>query len=237
MHAVAGLLKLWFRELTSPVLTSEMQHSFLELTELPERELKVVQLKKLVARLPRANYTLLRALMGHLIRVVQNQSVNKMTVRNVGIVFAPTLSLPAGVFTLLMSEYSNVFKWDGLPDDEVDRSRFGNDELIESESHQNSNVPENKNEDDNSTVGDMQPRKRTKQIDKSRRVQIGQSTYGEYDDLKIEAMTEEAKIPVPPSQVERPQSVRRPKSSKKSDALEENVYSSQEEEEVVVVFD
>lgn len=59
--------------------------------------------------LPLANYTLLRTLIAHLIHIVHNADINKMTLRNVGIVFAPTLSIPSGIFTLFMSEFEYIF--------------------------------------------------------------------------------------------------------------------------------
>lgn len=59
--------------------------------------------------LPEANYTLLRALTAHLIEIVANADVNKMTARNVGIVFSPTLGIPAAVFALLMSDFDKIF--------------------------------------------------------------------------------------------------------------------------------
>jgi RalA-binding protein 1 len=69
----------------------------------------VEELTQLVARLPLANYSLLRALTAHLILIVQNAGVNKMTMRNVGIVFSPTLGIPAGVFSLMLGEFKRVF--------------------------------------------------------------------------------------------------------------------------------
>jgi hypothetical protein len=48
-------------------------------------------------------------LTAHLIRVVQNSDVNKMTMRNVGIVFSPTLGIPAGIFNLFLSEFDYIF--------------------------------------------------------------------------------------------------------------------------------
>jgi RalA-binding protein 1 len=39
-----------------------------------------------------------------------------MTVRNVGIVFSPTLGIPAGVFSLMLSEYPRVFGIDEAGD-------------------------------------------------------------------------------------------------------------------------
>lgn len=73
---------------------------------------RIKELSRLIAALPLANYSLLRALTAHLILIVQNCSVNKMTMRNVGIVFSPTLGIPAGVFSLMMGEFNRVFNVD-----------------------------------------------------------------------------------------------------------------------------
>lgn len=35
-----------------------------------------------------------------------------MTMRNVGIVFSPTLGIPAGVFSLMLGEFNRVFNVD-----------------------------------------------------------------------------------------------------------------------------
>lgn len=178
MHAVSGLLKLWFRELASPVLTSEMLQHFLGITENhQDRESRIAELKRLLSHLPRANYTLMRVLIGHLIHIVQNQAVNKMTSRNVGIVFAPTLSIPSGVFTLMMSEYNAVFIWDGLPDSEVEREQYklSGPPLVSASGN------ESHDEDHVDTLG--QPRRRPKQ-DKGRRIELSHSIIGgEFDGI------------------------------------------------------
>ncbi|KAG0204588.1 hypothetical protein BGX28_003527 [Mortierella sp. GBA30] len=109
IHAVAGLLKLFLRDLPSSVLTRELHKDFLQVIELTDRSDRVDELTRLVATLPEANYTLLRALTAHLIEIVDNADVNKMTARNVGIVFSPTLGIPAGVFALLMSDFDQIF--------------------------------------------------------------------------------------------------------------------------------
>ncbi|KAI8817111.1 uncharacterized protein EV422DRAFT_500334, partial [Fimicolochytrium jonesii] len=109
VHAVAGLLKLYLRELPSPVLTKELQRSFLHVMDLADREERIFELARLVALLPIPNYTLLKILMAHLVRVVRRADINKMNIRNVGIVFSPTVGVPAGVFTLMMAEYASVF--------------------------------------------------------------------------------------------------------------------------------
>ena len=74
---------------------------------------RIAELSQLIASLPIANYSLLRALTAHLILIVQNAHVNKMTMRNVGIVFSPTLGIPAGVFSLMLGEFTRVFNVDG----------------------------------------------------------------------------------------------------------------------------
>ena len=74
---------------------------------------RVRELQLLISKLPLANYSLLRALTAHLIRIVQNAAVNKMTMRNVGIVFSPTLGIPAGVFSLMLGEFNRVFNVNG----------------------------------------------------------------------------------------------------------------------------
>jgi len=75
---------------------------------------RIKELSSLISQLPLANYSLLRALTAHLILIVQNSNVNKMTMRNVGIVFSPTLGIPAGVFSLMLGEFNRVFNVDEL---------------------------------------------------------------------------------------------------------------------------
>jgi RalA-binding protein 1 len=73
---------------------------------------RVNELAHLVSQLPVANYSLLRAMITHLILIVQNSAVNKMTMRNVGIVFSPTLGIPAGILSLMLGEFDRVFNVD-----------------------------------------------------------------------------------------------------------------------------
>jgi len=63
-------------------------------------------------------------LTAHLISVVQNANVNKMTMRNVGIVFSPTLGIPAGVFSLMLAEFNRVFN----VNDDANEARLAADE-------------------------------------------------------------------------------------------------------------
>ena len=109
IHAVASLLKLYLRELPTTILTRELHLEFLAVTELHDISEKVRALNGLVHRLPRANNTLLRYLSGFLINIINHADTNKMTVRNVGIVFSPTLNIPAPVFALFLQQYDDIF--------------------------------------------------------------------------------------------------------------------------------
>ena len=76
---------------------------------------RIAELSRLVSDLPPANYALLRALTAHLILVVKNADLNKMTLRNIGIVFSPTLGIPAGIFSDLVCHFGPVFDAEEMP--------------------------------------------------------------------------------------------------------------------------
>jgi RalA-binding protein 1 len=93
-----------------PILTS--------VADFVDAQEHIRELSDLIASLPIANYSLLHALTAHLILIIQNSSANKMTMRNVGIVFSPTLGIPAGVFSLMLGEFGRVFNVDSGQSDE-----------------------------------------------------------------------------------------------------------------------
>ena len=131
VHAVASLFKQYLRELPTTVLTRELHLDFLRVLgkdplptlafriirqhanairiELDDRQKKVLAFNSLVHQLPKPNLSLLRALSLFLIEIVNNSDVNKMTVRNVGIVFAPTLNIPAPVFSMFLTDFDSIF--------------------------------------------------------------------------------------------------------------------------------
>lgn len=126
VNVVAGLLKMWLRELPVNILTFDLLNDFLKVigkavninyacghwlikVDEKNKQARIKKLGHLVSMLPIANYSLLRTLIAHLIHIVHNSEHNKMTLRNIGIVFAPTLSIPSGIFTLFMSEFEYIF--------------------------------------------------------------------------------------------------------------------------------
>jgi RalA-binding protein 1 len=116
VHAVASLLKLYLRELPASILTRELHLDFLKVLDMDERSKKIQSFNVLVHKLPLANFELLRHLSCFLIDVVDNSGSNKMTVRNVGIVFAPTLNIPAPLIAFFLTDYPDIF---GSPLDEA----------------------------------------------------------------------------------------------------------------------
>lgn len=145
-HAIAALLKGFLRELPSSILTRELHMRFLAVIgmstlyssiRLPsyfwldldfvDPQERILELLQLITSLPIPNYTLLRALTAYLILIVQNSPVNKMTMRNIGIVFSPTWGIPVGVFSLMLGEFNRVFNVDAAPlesnEEELDRRK------------------------------------------------------------------------------------------------------------------
>ena len=108
-QSVASLMKLFLRELPESLFTEQLDLQFMVAGELPEVNDRVQHLAFLVSQLPVANYALLSTVMAHLKRVEALNSENKMTIRNLGIVFVPTLRIGATVFTLLITHHDSIF--------------------------------------------------------------------------------------------------------------------------------
>lgn len=109
IHAIASLLKMYLRELPSTILTNELRSEFIAVTEMTNHKEKMAALAELVERLPQANAALLKYLISFLIKIIDHSDVNKMTVRNVGIVFSPTLNIPAPIFAMFLQNYEAIF--------------------------------------------------------------------------------------------------------------------------------
>ncbi|KAK4615621.1 putative Rho-type GTPase-activating protein 2 [Fulvia fulva] len=108
VHAVASLLKLYLRELPASILTRDLHLDFLHCLETVGEE-KIFQLNELVRRLPAQNRALLEALSDLMMRIVDKVELNKMNVRNLGVVFSPTLNLPGPLISLFVEEQRRIF--------------------------------------------------------------------------------------------------------------------------------
>ncbi|KAK4050229.1 Rho GTPase-activating protein [Microbotryomycetes sp. JL201] len=91
INDIAGVMKLWFREMPEPLLTWDLYHGFIEAAKIENDRLRHIRLHERVNDLPDPNYATLRYLMGHLDKVRQHESVNQMSCTNLAIVFGPNL--------------------------------------------------------------------------------------------------------------------------------------------------
>ncbi|XP_078449739.1 rho GTPase-activating protein 18-like isoform X1 [Lampetra fluviatilis] len=95
-HDAAALLKLYVRELPSPLLTEQHQPAFACVQSITLLKHQLQALNLLVLLLPDANRDTLKALLEFLRRVCENERENRMSLRNVAMVMAPNLFLPRG---------------------------------------------------------------------------------------------------------------------------------------------
>jgi len=128
-HTVAGLLKLYFREMPEPILTYDLYDSFLAAQAEKDTEKQRFALRTLIRQLPSINQAVLTYLMKFLIRVERYADVNMMAIHNLATVFAPNLLAPKvknvfkmvedtplvhGIVNSFLKEYDYLFKEDEI---------------------------------------------------------------------------------------------------------------------------
>ncbi|EAU91294.2 signal transducer [Coprinopsis cinerea okayama7 len=89
--SVTSVLKTYFRSLPVPLLTFDLHDQFISSMGIRDTEAKHQALVDLVNKLPTEHYYTLKKLMIHLHHVMLQSEVNRMTARNLGVVFGPTL--------------------------------------------------------------------------------------------------------------------------------------------------
>eukprot|EP01090_Pellita_catalonica_P016845 TRINITY_DN4954_c0_g1_i1.p1 TRINITY_DN4954_c0_g1~~TRINITY_DN4954_c0_g1_i1.p1 ORF type:complete len:485 (-),score=108.41 TRINITY_DN4954_c0_g1_i1:36-1490(-) len=95
-HTVAGVLKIYFRELQEPLLTHYYYDAWIAAIARPTPQEKIQKIKQTYNCLPKQNGLILKRLMKLLREIAKHSDVNLMTVNNIAIVFAPTLLRPPG---------------------------------------------------------------------------------------------------------------------------------------------
>ncbi|NWI11769.1 GMIP protein, partial [Crypturellus soui] len=143
-HDITGVLKHFLKELSGPVLLSQLYDDLIALAkdlQKPSEEKRdcagfpsdpIQGMKDLLSKLPGSNYNTLRHLITHLYRVAEKYEENKMSPNNLGIIFGPTLIRPcsgsdvsmsclvdsgyqAQTVEFLIQNYERVFGMDELP--------------------------------------------------------------------------------------------------------------------------
>ncbi|KAJ7308785.1 hypothetical protein JRQ81_008050 [Phrynocephalus forsythii] len=95
INAIAGTLKLYFRELPEPLLTDRLYPTFMEGIALADPSAKENCMMHLLRSLPDPNLITFLFLLEHLKRVAEKEPVNKMSLHNLATVFGPTLLRPS----------------------------------------------------------------------------------------------------------------------------------------------
>uniref|UniRef100_A0A673BDJ7 Breakpoint cluster region protein-like n=1 Tax=Sphaeramia orbicularis TaxID=375764 RepID=A0A673BDJ7_9TELE len=95
VNAIAGTLKLYFRELPEPLFTDELYPNFAGGIALSDSVAKESCMLNLLLSLPEPNLVTFLFLLDHLKRVAENESANKMSLHNLATVFGPTLLRPS----------------------------------------------------------------------------------------------------------------------------------------------
>uniref|UniRef100_A0A8C2WL32 ABR activator of RhoGEF and GTPase n=1 Tax=Cyclopterus lumpus TaxID=8103 RepID=A0A8C2WL32_CYCLU len=95
INAIAGTLKLYFRELPEPLLTDRLYPAFMEGIALSDPAAKENCMMHLLRSLPDPNLMTFLPLLEHLKRVAEKEPINKMSLHNLATVFGPTLLRPS----------------------------------------------------------------------------------------------------------------------------------------------
>ncbi|KAL5019087.1 hypothetical protein ScPMuIL_004809 [Solemya velum] len=126
--AVAGLLKLFLRELPESIIPEHMTSEFVAIEDgYSSDQAKCIHCMKLkLQEISKENYNLLKYIIGFLVAVTYYHSVNKMNAMALGIVFGPNLfrcgnSLQAlkeqsfvnNLVLRFITDYDKIFKSDG----------------------------------------------------------------------------------------------------------------------------
>lgn len=108
-HAVAGLVKMFLRDLPEPLCTDVLMPDFVAAIEQENHEDKLQTFRRLLAYLPAENYSVLALLFLHLNHVATMSHMNKMSLQNLNIVFSATLRMPTELVWTFLHDYYLLF--------------------------------------------------------------------------------------------------------------------------------
>ncbi|XP_039300722.1 WW domain-containing protein tag-325 isoform X5 [Nilaparvata lugens] len=94
VHVLTGALKLYFRELKTPLIPTQYFNKAIKASTNHVRSAKISSFKDILKNLPSTNFDTLKFLLEHLRRVTNYQEFNRMHIPNLAIVFGPTLMRP-----------------------------------------------------------------------------------------------------------------------------------------------
>lgn len=91
VNAVATAVKDFFFKRLPPLLPAEHMTDLEQVAMMPDRAMRLLEIKKLLERMPRANHSVLKFIFQHFVRVSERSKVNCMDSKNLAICWWPTL--------------------------------------------------------------------------------------------------------------------------------------------------
>eukprot|EP00057_Strongylocentrotus_purpuratus_P035112 XP_797751.3 PREDICTED: rho GTPase-activating protein 21 isoform X2 [Strongylocentrotus purpuratus] len=91
VNVISSLMKLFFRKLPNPMVPNNQYKDFIAANRMEEPSERMWALRRQIHNLPDHHYESFKYLANHLKGVAANADVNRMEVRNLAIVFGPTL--------------------------------------------------------------------------------------------------------------------------------------------------
>ncbi|SCU82893.1 LADA_0C08548g1_1 [Lachancea dasiensis] len=116
VNTVTGLLKLYLRKLPHSIFGDDM---FIEFKEVVDSNLRspgqiALEYRRLINsnEMRNENLSLIYVLFELLVKINQKSAINKMNLRNLCIVFSPTLNIPVNVIQPFVVDFNCIFKND-----------------------------------------------------------------------------------------------------------------------------
>ncbi|CAK9441167.1 uncharacterized protein LODBEIA_P50360 [Lodderomyces beijingensis] len=127
IHTVAGLFKMYLRELPSPILGSEAYNNLNSIilkhsTSVPPSQIALM-FKEYINnpnKMDRIHYDLCYVIFKFLRLIISQNQINRMNLRNLCIVFVPTLNLSSEVLSTILIDFECIFE-NGKPISDANR--------------------------------------------------------------------------------------------------------------------
>jgi len=91
VNAVATAVKDFFFKRLPPLLPQEHMTDLEQISMMQDRHMKLLEIKKLLERMPKANHAVLKYIFQHFVRVTERSKINCMDSKNLAICWWPTL--------------------------------------------------------------------------------------------------------------------------------------------------
>ena len=130
IDVITSVMKQYLQALPEPILTNVLFPRFITVSTLSDSPLQLEYLGSLINSLPANHLDLLRFLIEFLLKVIEHQEQNKMTLQNISIIFGPILmqmntedispddmltqaNCLASIVKLLLTHHETIFKEKG----------------------------------------------------------------------------------------------------------------------------